>query len=303
MLINAVQSYLQLRNELGFDLRHDASLLRRFAHFASERGEVHVRNATAIDWASHAPNPAARDRRLKSVIRFARHVHAEDDRHEIPADGVFGYHRQRRLPFIFTSLDVRRFLEKANHLGPAGSLRPYTYFTLFALLSASGLRISEALALQLADVTRDGVVVRQTKFRKSRLVPLHETAIAGLQRYLERRLRLPGDDKHVFVSLRGHKLCYENVRSIFNSLVQKAGLQHGPSQRAPHIHSFRHTFAVRALEGYHADRDQIGRHMLALSTYMGHAHIADTYWYLQVTPQLLTDIRAAWEALMEGENR
>ena len=100
MLINAVRLYLELRNELGFDLKNDASLLRRFAHFASERGEVHVRTATAIDWASHAPNPAARDRRLKSVIRFARHVHAEDDRHEIPADGVFGHHRQRRLPFI-----------------------------------------------------------------------------------------------------------------------------------------------------------------------------------------------------------
>ncbi len=220
MLINSVDSYLNLRQALGFDLRNTASLLRRFARFASTQGETHVRAATAIDWARRGPSPGARDRRLKTVIRFARHVQAEDDRHEIPPDGVFGHHRQRRLPFIFTPADLSRLLEQARHLGPAGSLRPHTYYTLFALLSSTGLRVSEALALHLDDFTPDGLVIRKTKFRKSRLVPLHETVTAGIERYLERRLRLAGGDEHLFVSLRGRGLCYENVRGVFNSLAQ-----------------------------------------------------------------------------------
>ncbi len=174
MLIESVERYLQLRHTLGFDLRHTGSLLRRFARFSSTRDETHVRTRTAIDWAQRAPSPGGRDRRLKTVIRFARHVHAEDSGHEIPPDGVFGRHRQRRLPFLFTPADVSRILKQAMSLGPHGSLRPLTYYTLFALLSATGLRISEALALHLEDLTPEGLVIRKTKFRKSRLVPLHE---------------------------------------------------------------------------------------------------------------------------------
>ena len=123
MLIESVERYLQLRHTLGFDLRHTGSLLRRFARFSSTRDETHVRTRTAIDWAQRAPSPGGRDRRLKTVIRFARHVHAEDSGHEIPPDGVFGRHRQRRLPFLFTPADVSRILKQAMSLGPHGSMR------------------------------------------------------------------------------------------------------------------------------------------------------------------------------------
>ncbi len=303
MLIESVESYLQLRHTLGFDLRHAGSLLRRFARFASTRGETHVRTRTAIDWAQRAPSPGGRDRRLKTVIRFARHVHAEDGEHEIPPDGVFGQHRQRRLPFLFTPADVSQLLKQAMSLGPPSSLRPLTYYTLFALLSATGLRISEALALHLEDLTLEGLIIRKTKFRKSRLVPLHETVVAGIERYLQRRRHVCGSDEHLFVSLRGRGLCYETVRSLFHALVEKAGLQSGPWQRPPHLHGLRHSFAVRALQTSPRDRHQIARHMLALSTYLGHAHLADTYWYLQVTPQLLTNMTSDWESFVKGESQ
>jgi integrase len=303
MLIDNVESYLKLRRALGFKLYHAGSLLRRFAHFASTRGEQHVHCQTAIDWAIRAPSLGGRDRRLKTVILFARHAHSEDRRHEIPPDGVFGYQRQRRLPFILSPEDVNSILKQAKCLGPPRSLRPHTYYTLFALLSATGLRISEALNLRLDDVTTEGLLIRRTKFRKNRLVPLHETVQSGIDRYLVHRLHLGTGDDHLFVSLRGNGFCYETVRSVFNRLVQKAGVRSGPDRRDPHIHGFRHTFAVRALESCTRNRNRVDQHMLALSTYMGHAHLADTYWYLQTTPQMLTDMTTAWTDFVKGAAR
>ena len=301
MLINDVESYLAIRRAAGFDLKIPEFLLRSFARFACRRNEKHVVTRTAIEWASMAPSSGQRDRRLKCIIRFARHIRVEDARHEIPPDGVFGHpNRQRRVPFIFSPAEVSQLVAKASGLGPAGSLRPHTYSTLFALLAATGLRISEALRLCLNDITPDGLVIRKTKFRKSRLVPLHETALAGLQRYLMRRRSAPGNDDHIFVSLRRRGLHNTTVHRVFCNLVRTAKIRRRSEPPVPHVHSLRHTFAVRVLESCPKDRDQIGRHLLALSTYMGHAHVTDTFWYLEATPQLLGDIATAWETFVKG---
>src|SRR5262245_4556057 len=302
MLIEAVESYLNVRHAAGYDLQYDGNVLRKFSQFGAARREQHVFVPTAIEWASLASSPGERSRRLRALIRFARYAKAEDDRHEIPPDGVFGYHKNRRIPFIFSGADISHIIEQAMHLGPSGSLRPHTFATLFALLSATGMRVSETLALRLTDITSDGLIIRKTKFRKSRLVPLHATAVAGLDRYLARRRQVSSDDDHLFVSLNGHGFCYETVRSVFHKLVQAAGLV-GSDRRKPHIHGLRHTFAVRALEACPCDRYHVGRHILALSTYMGHAHVADTCWYFEATPQLLSDIAKAWEAFVEGVAR
>ncbi|MEJ2147698.1 MAG: tyrosine-type recombinase/integrase [Acidobacteriota bacterium] len=299
MLNEDVESYLELRRAAGFDLHYDRSVLRRFACFASERGETHVVSQTAIGWSAQAASVGERGRRLRVLIRFARHAHAEDPRHQIPPPNLFGRHRQRHTPFIFSPGQICRLLEQANRLGPPGSLRPHTYATLFGLLSATGLRISEALNLRFEDLISDGLVIRQTKFRKSRLVPLHSTTTRALADY--RVLRsLPTSDDHLFVSLRGRRLCYESVRRVFHALVQEAGIDSGVNGRIPQIHSLRHTFAVRALEACRCERDYVGRHLVALSTYLGHAHVADTYWYLEATPQLLGDIAAAWDNFVKG---
>jgi len=298
MLTPAVESYIEIRRAAGFKLRTPAWLLRDFARFASEQGDAHVRTSTATAWAALASSVRQRDARLKVVIRFARHARAEEAAHEIPPDGVFAAPRLRRLPHIFIAEQVRCILDETSRLGPAGSLRPHVYRTLFGLLVSCGLRISEALALRLDDVTADGLCVRQTKFRKSRLLPMHATTERALEDYLRRRRRVAADAAHVFVSLRGNALAYRTVNDIFLKIVRKLGLRGPPGQPGPRLYDFRHTMAVRALETCPAH--DVAQHILALSTYLGHAHIADTYWYLQATPHLMTGIADSCQAYLHG---
>ena len=184
MLTQAVNTYLAVRRALGFQLKTEGRHLHSYARFAGARAEDFIRTATTIEWAALGPSAPQRARRLAVVSRFARYLHAEDPRHDIPPQGLFGSEsRPRRVPFIFSSEQLGRLLEAAARLGPAGSIRPYTYRTLFALLACTGLRIAEAINLRLQDWTADGLLIRESKFRKSRLVPLHDTAQAGLERY------------------------------------------------------------------------------------------------------------------------
>ncbi len=169
--------------------------------------------------------------------------------------------------------------------------------TLLGLIAATGLRISEALALRLDDITTAGLVIRQTKFRKSRLVPVHGTTRCALGAYLIAREKRAGDDDAVFLSEWETGLRHPTVITTFLALVRGSGIHPGAGKRGPRIHDLRHTFAVRSLEECTGDREAVARHMLALSTYLGHAHLVDTYWYLQATPRLLADVAAQSEAL------
>jgi len=185
---------------------------------------------------------------------------------------------------------------------PAGdTLRAQTYATLIGLLAATGLRISEALHLRYGDVTPDGLLIRKTKFQKTRLVPLHETAMAGLGRYLAQRRTVHLATDHVFVDDHGLPLGYGTVYRVFGKLAQSAGIAPLRGHR-PRLHELRHTFALRALQSTPAGRQRIGQHMLALATYLGHVSIDSTYWYLESTPELLTDIAAAGEAYLGGRH-
>jgi len=298
MLMRAVDFYLAVRRAAGYELTVTEYLLRDFARFAAERGEGHVRSTSAIAWAAGVPSLSQRDRRLRVLIGFARHVAAEDSGHEVPPRRVFGVPPQRRRPYIFTPDAVRRFLEAAGALGPPGSLRPHTYRTLFGLLVTCGPRISEALALQLADVTPDGLVIRRTKFRKSRLVPVHETTDRAIGDYVGRRRHVAGATTQLFVSLRGRPMQYAEVNRVFLAIVRGLGLRGAPGADGPRLHDLRHTFAVRVLET--CPRESIANHLLALSTYLGHAQLAHTYWYLHVTPQLLASIADACQAYVHG---
>lgn len=183
------------------------------------------------------------------------------------------------------------------------TLLPLTYSTLFGLLAATGLRVSEACNLRMDDVTGDGLLIRATKFRKNRLVPLHATTAAALDGYIARRRRFASDENYLFVSLRGKRLCYQSVCKIFHSLLRAAGIQPEPQLPQPRIHSLRHSFAVRALENCPVDPDRISQHTLALSTYMGHSSLESTFWYLDATPQLLNGIATAWEDFVWGGER
>ena len=303
MLSQSIDAYLELRRSLGSELSNEGYLLRAFARFVSGRGEAHVRTGSVVEWAAGAPSPQERQHRLRTLARFAAHARAEDPRHEVPPIHVFAHRHVRRLPCIYTAEEIRRLLEAASRLGPAGSLRPHTYTTLLGLLAATGLRVSEALALRLDDITDDGLVIRETKFHKNRLVPLHPTTQTALERYLQRRRRVRAATDRVFLSSRGNGLLYHAVHKRFIDLARKAGLPPRAGNRHPLLHDLRHTFAVRALETSPGDTGSVGRHMRALSTYLGHANVAGTYWYLQVTPRLVRGVADACEAFLEGGER
>jgi integrase len=304
MLIEAVNRHIDLCRSMGFKYRVQAYMLRSFADFAQRRSEEFIRTDSVLEWATSAPSVRQRHDRLRTVHRLACALHAEDQRHQVPPTGIFGAEPRRpRRCHIFTQDEIDRLLHAASELTPKGSIRPNTYTTLLSLIACTGLRISEALKLNLRDFTEDGLVIRETKFQKSRLVPLHESGRQGLQRYVAVRGRIATTASTVFVALRGGELPYPNVNATFLQLARSAGLRGGPGLSGCRIHDLRHTFAVRSLEQCTGDRKAIARHMAALSTYLGHAHVSDTYWYLQATPRLLSDVAAAAEALYQGGER
>lgn len=301
MLTQLVNRYLELRRSTGFGMRVQEYLLHNFASFATQRGETHIRTRTAIEWAAQAPSEGQRANRLGMLRVFARFARAEDPGHEVPSERVFSSRRVHYRPFIFSSDQLHELLVGASQLPPAGSIRPWTFTTLFSLLSVTGMRISEALNLRLSDVTEDGLVIRETKFHKSRMAPLHPTAVAGLQRYLDRRGI--AEDDHVFISLRRRGIRYQGVETVFLRLVRAMGIHPGPGRPGPRIHDLRHSYAVRVLETCPGDRTVVDAHVLALMTYMGHGRIDSTFWYLHATPHLLAQISDMSEIFHEGGKR
>jgi integrase/recombinase XerD len=292
-MLKTIETYLVLRRATGFAMSNAEYLLKSFAAFAAGRGQSHVHTQTAIDWASLGPTVAQRDARLKAVCRFVRHVRIEEDRHELPPANHFGARKRRRPPHIYSAAELDRLIEVALQLRPRDGLRGQTYATLIALLAATGLRISEALKLTIADVTPNGLMIRETKFRKTRLVPLHGTTASALQRHLALHRSLADDDP-VFIGKRGGPLRYIVVKETFDRLAGKAGIVTA-TRRRPRLHDLRHTFAVRALQGSPVGQSRSGAHMAALSTYMGHVNIYATYWYLEATADLMRDVAAAGE--------
>jgi integrase/recombinase XerD len=303
MLRQSIDAYLALRRAVGFRLMTEESLLHDFARWASDRRETHVRTQTAMAWATTARSTWQRERRLRAVAGFARHARAEDPRHEVPPIFVFGRRHVRPRPHIYSPDEIGRLLDAASRLPATWPLRPQVFTTLFGLLASTGLRVSEALGLRFGDVTRDGLVIRTTKFNKTRLVPLHETATSALARYLDLRRRRSTVTDHVFVSPKGDQLPLSTVHKWFLRLTRETGLRSGPGTSGPRIHDLRHTFAVRALEACPHDGSPVGWRVRALSTYLGHRNLADTCWYLQATPDLLRGVADACERLLEGGTR
>ena len=294
-----VESYLAMRRATGFTLSNTEYLLRSFAGFAADRKQQHVRTATAIEWAALATSVAQRHTRYQTVCRFARYLRVEDSRHEAPPENHFGFRKTRRVPHIYSREEINRLILAAINLPPSDSPKSRTYAALIGLLAATGMRISEALHLLVSDVTPNGLLIRKTKFQKTRLVPLHDTAVTGLGRYLMYRQEARCGGDHLFVSEEGRALVYWRVHGVFRHLLESAGLL--PSNgRWPRIHDLRHTFAVRALESSPTGRQRIGQHMLALATYLGHVNINATYWYLESTADLLRDIAITTESFALG---
>ncbi len=293
-----VDEFVAQQRALGFKYRVQNSLLTNYAAFAQKRGDRFITVDTVLDWSREAPSATQTRNRLLTVRRFALSAHADNPAHQIPpADAFGGSTYRRRRPHIYTVTELNTLRQSALCMTPSGSVRPLTFDTLIALLWVSGLRISEALALDVDDITDDGLLVRATKFRKNRLVPIHATTHCALKRYLASNSRMQVvKDNAVFVSTLGTRLAYSTAVSGFLEIIRSAGLRGSAGQPGPHLNDFRHAFAVRSLERCPACTQSVQRHMIALSTYLGHVHISDTYWYLEATPGLTRQIANDTEA-------
>lgn len=302
MLIQDVERYLTIRRALGFKLKTVSYHLLAFSQVATSKGETHVRSTTAVEWAAEATTSNARHARLRDVVHFARFLRAEDSCHEVPQNPFHASHR-RPLPYIFAPDEILRLLESTASLLETYPLRRPVYRTLLGLIAATGLRLSEALNLEFDDLQPGRILrVKKGKYGKERLIPLHPTVQTALECYLEVRQQVVTTDNHLFLSHHNKRLIKSAVWETFRRLVRQAEV--APNRvRPPRIHDLRHTFATRALERCPGEQGAISRHFIALSTYLGHVDIQSTYWYLEATPELMTDMAAAAETFIAGGRR
>lgn len=303
MLTNLLDDYVALRRATGFKFRDPEVLLRSFVSYAEAQGDRRVRAATAIKWASQTKTPKRRYTRLRAVARFAEHLRAEDPRHELPPARLFAASPSRPTPRIFTADEIACIVSSAAEVGRKSDILGKTYSTLFGLIATTGMRLSEAISLRLSDVSDEGLTIRKTKFGKSRFLPLHETTLSVLKSYLRERHRFAKDTDVVFLSYRHGPLSRHAVLMMFRQVCEMASIMRDAFGKRPRIHDLRHTFAVRALERCPVGRDRVERHIVALTTYLGHTRIESTYWYLEATPRLMRDIATACEAIVEGGAR
>ncbi len=290
-LEKAVEEYVALRRALGFKIVQ-APRLRDFARYLRRERAPFITTDLALRWAIQpsAAQPAYWASRLGAVRQLARHLKGFDSRTEIPPLGLLPFRTKRRDPYLYTEVDIRLLLEEARRVASKTGLRRATYSTLIGMLAVTGLRSSEAVALDDPDVDLDqGVLtIRETKFRKSRLVPLHPSARDALRRYRRDRDHLfrCRMTKAFLVGEEGRRLHQDSIERTFRAICRRAGI--GRADRPPpRLHDFRHCLAVRALIAWYRGGADVERQLPVLSTFLGHAHVADTYWYLTAAPELL----------------
>lgn len=292
-LRQAVHEYIEMRRSLGFKLNDANTYLLKFISFLEQHGATHVTIALAVQWAQENPSvhPAEWARRLRFVRGFARYWSATDPRTEVPPLGLLPHRAGRARPYLYSDEEIRLLLEAALQLPSLRGLPSKTYHCLLGLLSVTGLRISEALHLRSEDVDwKEGVLtIRGTKFGKSRLVPIHPSTQKVLSDYASQRDRfLAGRPASFFlVSRRGTRLTPSRVRRTFYTLSRRTGLRGACASHGPRLHDFRHRFAVQTLVRWYRSGQDVERRLPVLSTYLGHVHVSDTYWYLTACPELM----------------
>lgn len=303
-LRRALADYLGVRRSLGFKLRAAGELLPGFlAHLEQARSPI-ITTPLAVEWATlpQDVHPAWWTSRLVAVRGFAKYLQTIDQRHDVPPLELLPHRRARAAPYIYEPAEITALLAATATL--RNELRTETYRTFLGLLAVSGIRTGEAIALDDTDVDlRRGVlVIRKTKFGKTREVPLHRSSVQVLARYQHDRDRLAPRRRSasLFVSTVGTRLIYQNVHETFLQLVYVAGLGERDPRR-PRIHDLRHTFAVRTVLGWHRAGEDVEAKLPMLSTYLGHIGPSSTYWYLTAIPALLESATArlerAWKVL------
>jgi integrase len=294
-----MQDYLEMRRALGFKLQAVGTRLLQFVNFLEKAGAEVVTVRLAIDWAKQPPDadPWHWTARLTAVRQFARYLSAIDPRTEVPPQGILSHRYTRKPPHIYTDTEVSQLREAAWQLRLPNGVRPengmlrWTVATFIGLLAVTGLRTSEAKNLKRDEVDFGLalLVVQRTKFDKTRLVPLHESTIEALRQYVQIRDRLHPSPvtPYFFVGQNGAGVDRAHIESTFAKLSRQIGLRGGTARFGPRLHDFRHTLAVNTVVAWYEAGLNVQQLMPVLSTFLGHAHIADTYWYLSATPRLL----------------
>lgn len=292
-LRSLLEDYLAMRRALGFKLRTEGTGLTTFVSYLEAAGIDHIMNEVALSWATlpDSVQSVQLARRLSFVRGFARYCSAIDTRTQVPPPDLIPATRVRRPPHFFSDSDIEQLLHASLALPPVGGLRRWTFHCLFGLLSVSGLRIGEAIALTLDDVDLQEAIltIRSTKFGKSRLVPMHSSTVAVLADYMRRRQALhparPAD--HVFVNERGTRLSHDQSIDTFQRLLEGIGVAPQRIGRRPHLHDLRHRFAMKTIVQWYRDGQDAERRLPVLSAYLGHTEPRDTYWYLSACPELM----------------
>ena len=305
-LSQALKDYLDLRQTLGFKIYTARTQLPQFVEFLERQGATFITTDQALHWATQPRHvqPAEWARRLRLVRGFATYQSSRDPRTEIPSPKLLPYRPQRRTPYLYNDAEIAQLIQAARQLPSPTGLRASTYTTVFGLLAVTGIRISEVVALDHDDVDlKEGLLmIRQTKFRKSRCLPLHDSTQQALSQYVAQRNRVHPMAKSLsfFVSEQGTRLTTCTVRATFVHLSRQIGLRGPSDSRGPRLHDFRHRFAVEALLRWYRAGVDVERHLPELSTYLGHVKVSDTYWYLSATPELL---ELATQRLEQAERR
>lgn len=299
----AVERYLEDRRRLGFVLTAPATELARFARYADAREHRGpLTQDLMLSWARehvHRTSDVTAARRLEILLPFAAYYRQFEPGTQIPPRGILGRGHRRLAPHIYTDQEILQLLDAAGRLTLTWPLRALTYRSLFGLIAAAGLRLSEALKLTLGevDLLAAALTVRQTKFHKSRCLPLHPSTVRELELYRQARDRCQSteDSAPFFVSRDGGHLPTRTVENVFRRLQPGLGWRARGGHPYPRIHDLRHTMAVRRLQRWRESGQSIDHAMFWLCTYLGHAKISDTYWYLSGIPELMDTIGARFE--------
>lgn len=295
-LCKELDHYLTVRRSLGYSLKTAEQNLRKFISFAEQQDAEYLSTALFLRWqeAFGSANRQTWSRRLGMVRLFAQWLHCIDSKHEVPPQALIPTRYRRARPYIYSDEEIRRIVETAAELTSINGIRALTCSTLFGLIAVTGLRISEALSLDVADVDLEAglITLRRGKLGKARLVPVSDSTTIRLGAYAKERDRLLGaPSKPFFVSDHGQRLTDCGARYNFAAVCQSIGLR--PAQkfkkhgRGPRIHDLRHTFAVRTLVNWYRAGNDPAREMIKLTTYLGHTDPVHTYWYIEAVPELL----------------
>jgi integrase len=299
--------YLRIRRALGFKLERAEKLLRQYLAYLDTTGQEHVTAQNALDWARLPATGTSGNwwaQRLSVVRCFASYLHALDPVHEVPPADVLARRVRRAVPYLYTEQEIWALMAATGRL--RGQLRRTTYRTLIGLLAVTGMRVGEAIRLDRTDldVATGVVMVRDSKFGKSRELPLHATTVTALREYLRIRDAHQHADVSdaLLISPAGTRLIYCNVHATFRQLRTDAGLRPRSSACRPRVHDLRHRFAVQTLLDWYRDGADVPPRLPLLSTYMGHTHPRHTFWYLQAAPELMAIAGRRLEAAQEANS-